>query len=233
MPVLIVRPEPGASATARRLRDMGYVALVAPATIVEHMPCRSPAADRLQAVLLTSAAALPALGEKFHHLPVFAVGDATAAAARAAGFATVASAAGDASALTVLAIAQLRPDAGSLLFPGAALLAADIVRPLRAAGFRVLRRIVYRSRPAPSLPAEALAALAAGEISHALFFSPGSARAFRALVRLERPEVVLHCTQTEALAISPATAAALAPLQWRRIRVASRPNQDEVLALLP
>ena len=233
MPVLISRPEPGASITARRLRDMGYVALVAPGTVIENRPTRLPAPDRLQAVLLTSAAALPALTEKFHHLPVFAVGDATAAVARAAGFATVASAAGDAVALIRLVTARLRADGGTLLFPGAAVLAADIVRPLRAQGFRVLRRIVYRVITAPNLPAEALTALAAGEISHALFFSPGSARAFVARALVERPEVLLHCTQTEALAISSATAAALAPLLWRRIRVASRPNQDEVLALLP
>jgi hypothetical protein len=36
----------------------------------------------------------------------------------------------------------------------------------------------------------------------------------------------------DALAISRRTETALAPLPWRRIRVASRPNQDELLALL-
>jgi hypothetical protein len=36
----------------------------------------------------------------------------------------------------------------------------------------------------------------------------------------------------EALAISRSTEAALAHLPWRRIRVASHPNQDELLALL-
>ena len=212
---------------------MGYAALMAPATVIENLPARLPPADRIQAVLLTSAAALPSMSSNYHHLPVFAVGDATAAAARAAGFIKIASAAGDASALAKLVTTRLRPEAGTLLFPGAARLAADIGPALRAQGFRVLRRIVYRTVAASRLPAEALAALAAGLVSHALFFSPGSARAFAAHVLSERPEVLLHCTQTEALAISAATAAALAPLQWRRIRVASRPNQDEVLALLP
>lgn len=236
--MLVTRPQPGASATAERLRKMGYAALVAPATVIEMLPASLPPADRIQALLLTSAAAVQALSANYHHLPLFAVGDATAAAARAAGFVKVVSAArnaagGDAAGLVTLVRTRLRPEAGTLLFPGAARLAVDILPALRAQGFRVLRRIVYRSIAAPSLSAEAQAALAAGRVSHALFFSPASARALVAQIMSERQEVLLHCTQIEALAISGATAAALAPLQWRRIRVASRPNQDEVLALLP
>ena len=226
--VLVTRPEPGASVPAQRLTAMGYAALVSPVLVVDYRSVVLPNPGGVQAILLTSAAALPALSANFHHLPVLAVGMATAAAARHAGFGRVLSAAGAAADLLALVGAQCDPRGGSLLFPGAADLAADIVNPLRAKGFRVVRRVVYRTRPAGHWNAEADAALRAGRIGHVLFFSPASARAFVALARHLPP-----LQRVEALAISASTAQALAPLQWRRIRVACRPNQDELLALLP
>ena len=64
-----------------------------------------------------------------------------------------------------------------------------------------------------------------------LFFSPATARLFvRLCQRAGLAEGARHIT---ALAISPATAAVLTPLPWARIRVASQPNQDVLLALLP
>jgi uroporphyrinogen-III synthase len=98
---------------------------------------------------------------------------------------------------------------------------------LRAAGFRVLRRVTYGARPARALPPAALRLLREAGAA-ALFFSPETARIFARLL----PESAMVNT-AEALAISAATAAALAPLPWARIRVASHPNQDALLALLP
>ncbi len=207
---------------------MGYVGLLSPALVVEACPASLPDPTKLQAILLTSTNAIPALSAKFHHLPTFAVGAATAAAARVAGFATVINAAGTATDLMACVAAHCDPKAGSLLCPGAAALAADIVEPLRTLGFRIVRRVVYRTRPARHWNADVDAALRAGMIGYVLFFSPASARAFVALSRLLPPPHSMV-----ALAISATTAQALTPLQWQRIRVASRPNQDELLALLP
>ena len=224
--VLITRPEPGASATARRLRAMGLAPLVSAALIIEPCPTRLPAPDGVQAILLTSATAAPLLPASFHSRPLLAVGDATAAKARDVGFTDVQSAAGDAKALLALATAACDPQGGSLLLPGAADVATDIVMPLRRLGFRVVRRIVYRSRPASALSPEVHAALRAETVKQVLFYSPASARAF---VRLARGASL---GGVEALAISAATADALATARWRCIRVASRPNQDALLELL-
>ncbi|MBC7987264.1 MAG: uroporphyrinogen-III synthase, partial [Sphingomonadaceae bacterium] len=85
--LLIVRPEPGASATAQRARTRGWEPLVAPLFAIAPLAWapRDPAA--FDALLLTSANAVShggkALG-KYRELPVYAVGAATAAAARAA-----------------------------------------------------------------------------------------------------------------------------------------------------
>ena len=228
--VLITRPAAAAVETARRVAAAGFTPLVSPVLDTVMCPARLPPVAGVQAVLLTSANAVPALSMEYHHLPVFAVGDATAVAARTAGFSRVTSAAGNAADLVGLVRRLCDPDGGGLLFPGAARLAADIAKPLRLAGFRVTRRIVYRTAPASGLDAAACDGLRAGLVAAAMFFSPGSARAFVALVRAGLPPT---CVATvDAIAISEPVAAALAPLPWQRIRVARLPNQDEMVALL-
>lgn len=228
--VLITRPAAGAIETARRVTALGFTPLVAPVLETVMCPAQLPEPARLQAVILTSANAVPSLSSDYCHLPVFTVGAATATAARQAGFARVSSAGGNAGDLAVLVKRLCDPARGSLLFPGAALLAADIAKPLRAAGFRVIRRIVYRTSPVAALSHGARDALVAGGVKAALFFSPASARSFVALVSAALPPT---CVATvNAVAISTAVAAALAPLPWQQIHVASLPNQDEMVALL-
>jgi uroporphyrinogen-III synthase len=94
----------------------------------------------------------------------------------------------------------------------------------------VLRREAYAARPVERLPAAAVSALAAGEIGAALFFSSATVRAFIDLLGGALPLTV--ATGIDALALSPVVARALTPLPWRRIRVASDPNQDAILALM-
>jgi len=75
-----------------------------------------------------------------------------------------------------------------------------------------------------------MAALRAGTVSSALFFSAETARQF---VRLaQRAGVAETLRGVDAVSIGQPAAVALQALPWRRIRVAARPNQDEMLALL-
>jgi uroporphyrinogen-III synthase len=182
----------------------------------------------VQAVVVTSANAPPALPREFHARPLLAVGDATAAAARGAGFRFVHSAGADAVALGALSARICAPGGQKLLLASGEGQGMALAADLRQRGFRVVRRCVYAAVPAPVMPAPALAALAAGRVTHALFFSAASARAFVSLMR-GRQELAAG---VEALAIAPGTATALTVMPWRRIRVASHPNQDELLALL-
>lgn len=220
--VLVTRPEPGAGETARRLRARGYLAVLAPLlTIVRRAPALPPA----QATVVTSA---NGLAPDLPDVPLFAVGDATAAAARAFGLDRVTSAGRDAAALAELVARSCDPTAGALLLLSGEGQGGDLARHLRAAGFRIQRRVTYAARPVRALPAPAAAMLRRGK-GHALFFSPETARVFVRLARRAR----LSPGAIEALAISAATAEALSPLPWPRIRVASHPNQDALLALLP
>jgi uroporphyrinogen-III synthase len=228
--VLVTRPEPGATETARRLAALGWRPVLAPALVLAPRPfAPAPAA---QALLLTSRAAARAIPPTWSPgpLPVLAVGEATAAEARAHGFPQVQAAAGDAEALAALAAATLDPGAGPLLLAVGAGYGEDLATALRAQGFRVIRRIAYAAAPATALPPEAVAALHQGVIAAALFFSPKSAQSALALIR--GAGLAATAQGIRALAISPRVAQGLAALPWRDIRVAVRPDQDSLMELL-
>lgn len=228
--VLITRPDAGARETARRVAALGLAPIACPVLAIVPLPARLPPTAALQAVLLTSANALAALGPALHSLPLLAVGDATAARARAAGFAEVASAGGNAAALAALVLQRCTPARGALLLPTARGEGVGLTHMLRNAGFTVQRRTVYAAVPQSSLPGAAIAALAAGAVGAVLFFAPATARGFTKLLLAALPAGCLNVV--DALALSPAVAAPLAPLPWRRLRVADRPTQDALLTLL-
>ena len=115
--VLVTRPEPGASETAARIAALGYQPIVASLLEIRILHAALPPSGHVQAVLATSGNAIAALPASHRHLPLFAVGDATAGLARAAGFAAVHSASGDAGALAALVARDCDRSAGPLLFP--------------------------------------------------------------------------------------------------------------------
>lgn len=221
--VLITRPEPGAAETAAALATLGWEPVLAPALVLRS---RQLAPVMVQASLITSraaAAALP-LGP-----PVLAVGEASAAEARALGHKATA-AEGDAAALLALVRARLRPADGPLLLAVGEGYAQDLASGLRAAGFRVLRRIAYGAEPAATLPAAAIAAFDEGRISHALFFSPRSAERCIALLRSEGLDIA--SVAIRAIALSPRVAQVLDELPWRFVATAVRPDHASMLECL-
>ncbi len=228
--VLVTRPDAEARETAARLEQLGWRPVLAPCIRIVPRLMRLDAEWRPQAVLVTSGNAVAALPDRLHGAPLLAVGDATATRARAAGFVRVSSAGRDAAALAALVGLSCAPGGGPLLLAAGEGQGAALMQELRARGFRVLRRVAYAARPVRGLSAAARAALSGGGVAAALFFSPASAEAFAVALRRAGAAELLH--PVTAAAISPATAAVLTPLPWRDIRVASRPNQDELLACL-
>ena len=88
-PVLILRPQPGAGRTAQRARAMGLEPLVCPLFEIVPVVWNPPEPAQFDAVMLTSANAAPMGGpalRRYNHLPCWCVGEATAKAARNAGF---------------------------------------------------------------------------------------------------------------------------------------------------
>ena len=218
--VLITRPEPGAAETAAACAALGWAPVLAPALLLHPYPWPLTALPAAQALLLPSRAAARALPPAA--LPVLAVGDGTAAEARAQGFADVRAAGGDAASLAEAASASLDPRAGPLLLAVGRGDGVELAAALRGRGFRVLRRVVYAATPATALPEPARDALAAGRVAAALFTSPRGARITIALMRQAGLAEVARGIR--AIAISARIAQALAPLPWAAIETTPRPD---------
>jgi uroporphyrinogen-III synthase len=186
----------------------------------------------VQAILCTSANGVRALarasGER--RVSLFAVGDATAACARAEGFRMVESAAGNADDLVWLAAERLDPRQGRLLHVAAKTVAGNLTEALGKRGFAVERRVLYEARPVAELNPSAVRALRGGTIDFAMFFSPRTAAVFVTLAGAAGVDE--SCETVIALSISPATDAALAPIRWLDRRIAERPNQPALLNML-
>jgi uroporphyrinogen-III synthase len=153
-------------------------------------------------------------------LRVFAVGAATAQAARQAGFRAVLSTDGDVAALAQGLAARRTELKGAVLHPGAAELAGDLIGDLAALGVEARRLVLYETLPTPPEPADAPALLAADAV---LLHSPRAAEVLAPLLRAgAAPEL-------SALAISRA---ALKPLARVKLRARLSPPYPLEAALL-
>ena len=232
MRLLVTRPEPEATRTAERLRALGHEPVMAPLleTVFLDPP---PPASKPAALLLTSGNGLRGLMRwpvrpSWLALPVLAVGDRTAEAARAAGFTDVRSADGDGEALATLAIESLDPKAGKILYPAAVDRAGHWPDRLSAAGFSLELVEIYRTDPATSLPEPVVADLQEGLLDGILLYSPRTAKTFSELIRRLDPQPRLDHLSIYALSANVAAA-----LTFGTSFIAPEPTDDALLALIP
>jgi uroporphyrinogen-III synthase len=229
---LVTRRREDAAELAALLAARGVGAVIEPMIDIHFRTEPAPNLAGAQAVLCTSANGVRALarltGERT--LPLLAVGDATAARARAEGFTDVASAAGDVGDLARLARARLRPERGRLLHVAGSAIAGDLAGELGAVGFAIERLVLYEAHPAAALSSATARAVGSGLIDFALFFSPRTAAVF---VRLaDRAGVIDALQHASALSISAAADAALGGTRFKLRRIAAAPNQEALLAAL-
>lgn len=234
MKVLVTRAEGDAEILAAQLAERGHQSVIESLMTIRFRadagPGLAPFLQGVQAALFTSANGVRAFAATTSRrdFGAFAVGDATAAAAKAAGFAEVVSAGGAVEDLAKLVIARLKPRDGVLLHAAGTIVAGDLQGLLEAAGFTVRRAVLYESVPSEALSAATRESVVRREIDAALFFSPRNAATFvRLAAGLE--ESTQHMI---AVALSAAVAEKLAALPWRRIAVAGAPNQAALLAAL-
>jgi uroporphyrinogen-III synthase len=210
-PIIIVRPEPGASQTANRARDMGLSPVIHPLFALSPIPWAAPDPAEFDGLMLTSANAVYHGGDGLRllrSLPVLAVGLATAQAAEAAGFSVAIAGEGSAQ---------------------------DLAGEAYAAGFRNLLRLIGASPAPANMPtgsimchqvytAAALSpAIAPEHPAIALLHSAKAAARFSAIFAGDR-------AVTDVIAIS-AKVAQSAGRGWRSVSIAARPDDSALLAL--
>ena len=184
----------------------------------------------MQALVLTSANAAPALSAPARQLPVFAVGDATARAAERAGCGEVMSAQGAGADLARLIARRCRPEHGALLHLSGENVRPGLAEELAAAGFDLRRRMVYRAVAASALSPATVEALARRQVEAVLLFSPRSARTFVALIA--RHGLHNGLAAAAAICLSAAVAQPCRELIWRAVYQAAAPDLGALLQAL-
>ena len=207
--LLVLRPEPGASTTAERARARGLDPMVVPLFEVEPVSWEAPEAAGFDGLLITSANAVRHAGEKLEALrglKAYAVGEATAEAARDAGFDIAAT--GDAGVERLLG--SIEGELKLLHLCGEDHTTAEDARQT------ITSLIVYRSKAvdAPDLSKPQ------GNV--ALIHSPRAARRFAELIDDRSSISIAAISDTAAMAAGDG---------WKQVAVADHPSDEALLAL--
>lgn len=230
MRLLVTRPEPDAARTAEKLRARGHDVLVAPLMRVE--PVAADLAGAWDTLLMTSANAARAVpqADPPRSLPVFAVGDRSAAAARTAGFTDVVSADGALADLVRLVAARFAGTNARLLYLAGEDRAGDLAGDLAHRGHTVRTAVVYRAVAAEGLPADAREAFRADRLDGALHYSRRSAAT---LLRLAGEAGLLNAALSLAhYCLSADVAAPLREAGAATVHVAPAPHEAALLDLV-
>lgn len=239
MAVLVTRPHPDAETTAASLRGRGYEVLLAPMLRFEPVAFHDDIDARYSAVIVTSASAVRGIehhlkGHRLLELPLFAVGEHTADAARRVGFTHVIPANGDAASLRDLVLARVKAKelkkASTLLYLAGADLARDMAGELGESGLRVMTQTTYRMVPVGSLPREVCDAFAANRIEAVLHYSRRSARAFLDAARAGGVEI--SALSIPQCCISPAVASVVRDAGASQVMVAAAPDENALFEAL-
>jgi len=224
--ILLTRPEEDAAGFAARLAGCGVDSLVAPLLEIRVVDGLDLDLTGVRAVLLTSANGARALARATtrRDLPVLAVGPATAAAAREAGFADVLASGGDVDRLAETVETALRPGEGPLVHIAGSVLAGDLAGRLGASGFEVRRVVTYGAETAERLPGAIATALTGGGLDGAAFFSPRSAATFTRLVEAAGLGATLG--RLAGYCLSAAVAGRLDRPAWGALFVADSPDGE-------
>lgn len=217
--LLILRPEPGTSATAARAAALGLAAVKAPLFAIAPVPWDAPPPEAFDAVMMTSANAARQGGAAlalYRHLPAHMVGAATADAARALGFQDIIVHRTDAAGL-IAALAQA--GAKHVLH-----LAGREHRAVAADGLSITRCVVYAADAIDVLPRAARDALRTRAV--ALLHSPRAAGLFADLV--DRAAIARG---TIRIATLSAAVRAAAGEGWEAVVEAARPTDEALLAV--
>ncbi|TCD06374.1 uroporphyrinogen-III synthase [Erythrobacteraceae bacterium CFH 75059] len=214
--LLAIRPQPGLSRTLAAARRAA-LPMEGEALFEAHaLPWQPPDPADYDALLLGSGAAVRCAGEAltlFRHLPVHAVGRATAQAATDAGLTVVSTGRGDLQSL----LGSLRP--GRLL----RLAGHAHVQVVPPPGCTVDLRVVYTMRPKPLSAGRAARLRAGGGV--VLLHSAAAAAHWAA----ECERLALPRAKVALAALAPRVLAAAGP-GWRAHAVAAAPNDAALLA---
>lgn len=235
MRVLVTRPEPASARTAAELERRGHEPVLMPLMrATHHVDCLAfPPLPETAALAVTSAEAMRALQvvpevarQHLLAMPVYAVGRATARAAREAGFGDIKVAEGDGLSLARLLMAQTER---SILYLTGTPRSPDFEAALAHAGRMVDTRECYHMSPIAYVDADIARRLTPMPDAILVY----SSETARHLIELyERTRRTLDWSRTRFLCLSEKIASALPEEFQHRSSWSMEPREDLLLLLL-
>lgn len=232
--VLVIRPEPGASLTAEKLRQMHLAPVVLPLTriealSVEHIP--DPADFAAMAITSPNAARhAPAdLVKAFAKVPAYAVGAATGAVSRLVGLNVIDESAGDAAGLHRLIGQEVSPGSKILVLCGH-VRRNVLEQGLLQSGYRP--RIIESYDTLPTDPGAAVISSVLGGTSIDVVMLHSSFAAEEFMRFLGRMDDIEAFSESTFIAISSRIRSYLPESLRDRVIVAAEPNEEAMLSLL-
>ena len=224
---LLIRQTEESAALAERLLSKGVMCSLHP-LITPHplliQPLHNP-----QALIITSKNALRALGipSPFRHLPLYVVGDQTAAFARQLGYTIIHNASGTVIDLIALIQKTASKTQGILWHLSGDIIRGNPAAALKEKGFEAERRIVYTIETVQSFPPLLKRELKENHFTEVIFFSPRTASIFMSLLDKAGLNTVTH--KMTALCLSQNVLQRVTSFTWAKVWASPKPTIDEMM----
>lgn len=256
MRVVVTRPEPSAARTGRQLETLGHEPVFLPLTTAVHFPAvaRRALTTRHAGLIVTSAEVFRALDGDLlpaakpsatalvdtayappHRLPLaaetplYAVGEATAAAARKAGFTAVFAGPGTGEQLAVFIAGRAAPDGRPLLYLAGRPRSSGLEEGLRTSRIPFFTAEIYEMAAIPHPSDRVRETLEAPPADAVLLYSREAARLFCSLAE---PLGIGRCG-LRLLCLSTTVAEAVPDALRHTVAIAGTPDEDGMMDLLP
>ncbi|MEJ2124478.1 MAG: uroporphyrinogen-III synthase [Alphaproteobacteria bacterium] len=236
MRIVVTRPAKDAEAMAAALSKRGHDVLIHPLLEVVFRPLSSSQFHNASALIVTSRNALRALATsevltEARALPVYCVGEATAKYAAHLGFSRVHTGPGTAKSLAdiILQTPEIERQ-GEFLYLTGKHLAFDLEAALKAHGVNIRRVISYETHEAPETATRQIVEKLCESIDGVILMSPRTASVFARALKKAKQSKAHH--QFTCYCLSEAVAAPLQQIADITIRVAHKPSEADLLALI-
>jgi uroporphyrinogen-III synthase len=229
MKLIVTRPAPDSEAFAALAAQAGFDPVISPVMSIKFQDAPTSVAPD-EAIAFTSANGVRAFARLNPHRTagVYAVGAATANAARLAGFTDIMVAKGDVESLAEL-IAETKRHKRIVHLAGSDR-AGNLAAALDLLGVETRRVVLYLALPATRLSAAAEAVLSTeAETVGVALFSPRSARLF--LGQAKASGVLTALRRAAALCLSRSVANEASNAVWRRVVITDNPSADAMIDL--
>ena len=178
--ILLTRPLKSSQKIAKNLAHKNISSLVQPLFSIIQVKNLQPETRFLQAVLITSSAAVFALKKLAINLNILilTVGEKTAAAAKKLGYKNVLAANNSAALLLDLALEKLSANQGLVLYLSGEIITLDLAKELNEKDFLAEKIVVYKTVEKENFSIKTISEIQSGNIAEVWLYSKNSAKIF-------------------------------------------------------